>query len=100
MPSEPERPETLTLSAFIARIRQDEALRGRFARDPQATLRAFEIDPAPYDLPDQLSDAQLDRLLADWLRGPGAPAPAPKLEPAPPAPSVVYGPPPGPRKRR
>jgi hypothetical protein len=100
VPPGPERQETLTLSAFIARVRQDVALRERFARNPQATLRAFGIDPAPYDLPDQLSDAQLDRLLADWLSRPGAPAPAPKLEEAPPAPSVVYGPPPGPRKRR
>jgi hypothetical protein len=100
VPSEPERPETLTLSAFIARVRQDEALRARFARDPQATLHAFGIDPAPYDLPDRLSDAQLDRLLADWVRGRGRPAPAPKLEKAPSAPAVVYGPAPGPRNRR
>jgi hypothetical protein len=95
--------ETLTLSAFAARVRQDTALRARFAQNPGTVLREFGIDPAPYNLPAQLSDAQLDRFLADWSRdaGPSRPVPPgpPGPGPAPPGPAPVYGPPPGFLKR-
>jgi hypothetical protein len=98
------RAETLTMSAFIARIRQDAALRARFAQSPRAVLREFGIDPPPINLPDQLTDAQIQRLLNDWTAGadpavppPGnrPPAPAPVYTPAP---APVYGPPSTPRR--
>ena len=90
----PIQVETLTLSAFAARVRQDTALRARFAQNPGAVLREFGIDPAPYNLPARLTDAQLDRFLADWSRDAGTSRPVPPGPPGPPAP--VYGPPPGP----
>jgi hypothetical protein len=89
--------ETLTMSAFICRVRQDAALRERFSQNPRAVLRDYGIDPSPYNLPDRLTQAQLDRLLSDWSRGAGpsgSPPPSPDAaRPSPPV--VVYGPPPG-----
>jgi hypothetical protein len=93
------QPETLTLSAFVARVRQDAALRARFAQNPRSVMRELGIDATPYDLSDRLTDAQLDRFLADWSRDPGASTPRPEPKPAPPTPTPVYGPPPGFRKR-
>jgi hypothetical protein len=91
--------KTSTLSAFVVRVRQDARLRARFARNPRTILDEFGIDPTPYNLSDRLTDAQLDRFLADWSRDAGASTPRPVPEPAPPAPAPVYGPPPGFRKR-
>ena len=89
--------ETLTMSAFIGRVRQDAVLRERFSQNPSGVLREYGIDPSPYNLPDRLTQAQLDRLLSDWLRGAGpsgSPPPSPgAAQPSPPV--VVYGPPPG-----
>jgi hypothetical protein len=94
------RRETPTMAAFIARLRQDLALRRRFADHPSAVLREYGIDPTPYRFPEQMSQAQLDRLLAQFAQA--APAPAPtepptdfgSQAPAPPSPpAVVYGPP-------
>ena len=56
------------MSAFIVRLRQDAALRARFSQDPRAVLREHGIDPAPFNLPDRLDEAQLERLLGDWTR--------------------------------
>ena len=97
------RSETLTMSAFITQLRQNAALRARFARNPRGVLREHGIDPTPFNLADRLDPAQLERLLADWPVGadsrlnvaqrssqPPEPAPQP-----PPAPVPVYGPPPG-----
>ncbi len=67
-------------------------MRARFTRNPVTVLREFGIDPAPYNLPAQLSDAQLDRFLADWCETPAHRGP---FRPAPPGPAPVYGPPPG-----
>jgi hypothetical protein len=91
--------EMLTISAFIARLRQDMALRRRFADSPAAVLRAHGIDPAPYRFPDQMSDAQLDRLLAQFAQKQDSSPPlqAPQPQPTPPqrpsGPVAVYGPP-------
>ena len=99
-PTSPMQAKTLTLSAFVARVRQDAALRARFAQNPRTVLREFGIDPTPYNLSDQLTDAQLDRFLADWSRDAGASTPPPVPGPVtPPAPAPVYGPPPGFLKR-
>jgi hypothetical protein len=88
--------ETLTMSAFIARIRQDAALRARFAQSPRAVLREFGIDPPPINLPERLSDAQIRRLLNDWTAGVDPPASSPDSSRLAPTPApVVYGPPPG-----
>jgi hypothetical protein len=87
-----------TLSSLIARLRHDAALRDRFADNPRAVLLDYGIDPTPYDLPDRISPAQMDRLLARFAQAPPASEPQtpPKqLQPRPPVP--VYGPPPGPR---
>jgi hypothetical protein len=103
-PVSPVQAETLTLSAFVARVRRDATLRARFAQDPRTVLRELGIDPTPYNLLDRLTDAQLDRLLADWsrdadwLRDAGAPSPPPEPLTAP-VPNPVYGPPPGFRER-
>jgi hypothetical protein len=92
--------EALTMPPFIARLRQDAALRARFARDPRVVLREHGIDPSPFRLTDRLDETQLDRVLADWTAG--APArvklaqAAPQAPAAPAPPNVVYGPPPGP----
>jgi hypothetical protein len=88
--------ETLTMSAFIARIRQDAVLRARFARSPRAVLHEFGIDTLPINLPDQLTDAQLQRFLSDWTAGVDPVVPPPGMLISPPAP--VYGPPPTPRQ--
>lgn len=100
-PTSPVQAETLTLSAFVARVRQDATLRARFAQNPHAVLREFGIDPTPYNLSDRLTDAQLDRFLADWSRDAGASTPPPGRGPATPRPppTPVYGPPPGFLKR-
>jgi hypothetical protein len=87
-------PETLTMSAFIARIRQDAALRARFAQSPRAVLREFGIDPSPINLPDRVTDAQIQRLLNDWTAGVDSPARSPNGgQQLAPAPAPVYGPP-------
>jgi hypothetical protein len=99
-PGSPIQVETLTLSGFAARVRQDSALRARFAANPRAVLREFGIDPAPYNLPDRLTEAQIDRFVTDWSRGAGTPIPRPETEPAQrPPPVVIYGPPAGFPKR-
>ncbi len=90
--------ETRTLSSFIARIRVDPTLRALFAHNPRGTLREFGIDPTPFDLSDQLTDAQIQRLIADWTAGipPGAEPERRALSPGygpPSAPAVIYGPP-------
>jgi hypothetical protein len=93
--------ETLTISAFIARLRQDPALRRRFADSPAAVLREHGIDPAPYRLPAQMSETQLDRLLAQFAQkqdsSPTPPqGPPPQTPPStqrPSGPVVIYGPP-------
>src|SRR5262249_30762839 len=90
--------ETLTISAFMARLRQDSALRQRFADSPAAVLREHGIDPAPYRLPDRMSEGQLDRLLAQVApTQDSSPAPTPTPRPPsterPPGRVVLYGPP-------
>jgi hypothetical protein len=99
--------EMLTLSTFIARMRRDPVLRSRFADNPRGVLLAYGIDPSPYDLPDRMTSAQIDRLLAQFAQAPAAPEPPkppdrsaepPSASPPPPSPpSVVYGPPPSPQ---
>jgi hypothetical protein len=113
----PGRLETLTMSGFIARVRQDPTLRARFADGPRAVLLAYGIDPQPFTLPDRLTEAQLARFVSGWPRiaaqvnppDPSQPKPGPTIavygppaavkkpakppQPAPPAP--VYGPPAG-----
>jgi hypothetical protein len=96
---QPAAPEKLTLSAFIARVRSDPALRARFADDPRSVLREHGIDPTPYNVPDRMSDERMERLLADLARA-GSPSQGrvPDGPAVPPAP--VYGPPPGPPRQR
>jgi hypothetical protein len=92
--------ETLGMPAFIARLRQDAALRARFVRDPRTVLREHGVDPSPFQVTDRLDETKLEALLMAWsaaTRGrfnlaqatPQAPA-APALSP------VVYGSPPRP----
>jgi hypothetical protein len=93
---------TPTMSAFIARIRQDTALRARFAQSPGAVLREFGIDPTPFNLLNRLNDAQIQALLNDWTAG-NFPAQRPYSEQQPPPVMAhvsypVYGPPPSPRR--
>ncbi len=90
--------ELLTLSNFIARMRSSAALRSGFADNPRAVLLEYGIDPTPYCLPDRMSSAQMDRLLAQFAQAatPSEPPNPPTQPPGPPAP--VYGPPPGPSK--
>jgi hypothetical protein len=91
-PQSSSRVEVLTMSAFVARIRQDTGLRARFAQNPRAVLREFGIDPTAINLPDRLTEAQLQGLLngrtVDVREGRPVLAQA---KPSPPAP--VYGPP-------
>jgi hypothetical protein len=94
-PEAAPRAEKPTMAAFIRRLRQDPLLRERFSRHPRDILREQGIDPGPYNLPDQLTKAQLDRLLSDWSRPPAASQNPPAMVP-PAVPAVVYGPPPGP----
>jgi hypothetical protein len=100
----------LTLSQLIARLRADAALRARFAAGPRLVFGEFGIDPAPYNLPERISEAQMDRLLEDLSRRAGPPTPPNKDAASPPtpvygpptAPMAVYGPPAGqlpPQKR-
>jgi hypothetical protein len=85
-----------TMAALIAKLRSDGSLRARFLENPSAVMREQGIDPTPFRLPERLTQAQLDRLLADWSRQAGSPpAPAP-ASPQPQPPVVVYGPPAGP----
>jgi hypothetical protein len=65
----PAPAENPTMSAFIARIRQDAALRARFGRSPDAVLREFGIDPTPFSLLGRLNDAQIQELVNDWTAG-------------------------------
>jgi hypothetical protein len=82
-----------TMAALIAKLRSDQSLRARFLENPGAVMREQGIDPTPFRLPERLTQAQLDRLLADWSRQAGpAPAPTPSA-PQPSPPAVVYGPP-------
>jgi hypothetical protein len=91
------RRETLTMSQLIARLRQDARLCRRFADDPRAVLIECGIDPAPYNLPDRMSSAQMDRLLAQLAQAPAPPDPeTPPTRPKPAPPAPVYGPPPRP----
>ena len=87
----------MTLWGFIARLRHDVGLRGRFLHDPKAVLREFNVDPAPYEVPEQPTEAQLNHLIADWSKPPAPPTDPlpPKQAPPAPAPTPVYGPPPG-----
>ena len=81
---------------FIARLRHDGRLRDRFLRNPKAVLREFNVDPAPYEVPEQPTEAQLNHLIADWSKPPAPPTdPLPPKPPPAPAPTPVYGPPPG-----
>jgi hypothetical protein len=95
-PSTPS--EKLTMSAFIARLRNDSALRARFAENPRGILREHGIDPAPYNLPDRVSEEQMERLLADLAREARPPQP-PRPDAPRPLPAPVYGPPPGAPRR-
>ena len=91
-----DRVAPATMAALIAKLRSDASLRARFLENPSVVMREQGIDPTPFRLPDRLTQAQLDRLLADWSRDAGAaqaPTP-PSAQPGPPA--VVYGPPAGP----
>jgi hypothetical protein len=93
---------TPTMSAFIARIRQDPALRARFAQSPGAVLREFGIDPTPFNLLNRLNDAQIQEFLNDWTAGNfAAQPPYGGQQPAPVLAQVsnpVYGPPPSLRR--
>src|SRR5262245_38485997 len=62
------RSDAPTMSALIARLRQDAVLRARFAENPRAVLREHGIDAAAFDVPVRMDDAQLQRLLAGWTR--------------------------------
>jgi hypothetical protein len=87
-----------TFSNLIARLRRNAALRDRFADNPRAVLLEYGIDPTPYNLPDRISTAQMDRLLARFAQAPTSSDPqAPPKQPQPRPPTPVYGPPPGPR---
>ena len=94
--------QTLTMAAFIARLRQDPTLRAHFSQNPVAVLREHGIDPTPFHLADRLDQAQLEHLLADWAVGAGLRFDVAQLSPQPresaptSPPAVVYGPPPGP----
>ncbi|WP_298279918.1 hypothetical protein [uncultured Bradyrhizobium sp.] len=47
-------------------------MRERFAQDPRAVLREFVVALSPhYDVPERLTVAQLERLLADWTASTG-----------------------------
>jgi hypothetical protein len=98
-PVAPVPAKTMTLPAFVACVRQDATLRTHFAQNPSTVLQEFGIDPTPYNLLSQLTDAQLDRLMADWSHDAGATTPA-TTQPSRPAlvksvQTPVYGPPPG-----
>ena len=92
LPQASSRAEALTMSGFVARIRQDAPLRARFAQDPRAVLREFGIDPSSINLPDRLTEAQLQSLLnSRAVDGRGDRRILAQAQPSPPAP--VYGPP-------
>jgi hypothetical protein len=92
----------MTLSAFIDLLRRDQGLRHRFAQNPRAVLRDFAVELSPhYDVPERLTAAQLERLLADWSASTNDSSPGfNKLDRAPTAPAVFSGPPPGPATPR
>jgi hypothetical protein len=92
-----ETRSVLTFSNLIARLRRDAALRGRFADNPRAILLENGIDPTPYNLPDRISAAQMDRLLAQFAQAPTSTQQPDPPKPQPRPPSVIYGPPAGPR---
>jgi hypothetical protein len=90
--------EKLTMSEFIARLRQDPALRAQFLQNSRAVLREAGIDPTPFNLADRLDEKALARLLANWAADASPRPQLAQLSTKPSAPSgVVYGPPPGPR---
>jgi hypothetical protein len=92
--------EKLTMSEFIARLRQDPALRAQFRRNSRAVLREAGIDPTPFDLADQLDEKVLARLLANWAADASARPQLAQASTQPPTPpAVVYGPPPSPPRR-
>jgi hypothetical protein len=98
-PDVQSRGERLTMSGFILRLKQDAALRLRFSQNPRAVLHEHGIDPAPFNVPDRLDDAQIEQLLSDWMRSRARLAEAAPPPPPPPrdtnVPVPVYGPPPG-----
>jgi hypothetical protein len=90
--------EKLTMSEFIARLRQDPALRARFRQNSRAVLREAGIDPTPFNIPEQLDERALARLLANWAADASVWPQLAQLSTQPSAPpGVVYGPPPAPR---
>lgn len=100
-PEAPSRSNASAMSAFMARLLQETDLRARFSRNPRAVLRQHGIDPAPYNLPDRMNEADLRRLLSGrtYRLAEGAPnPPAPETgQPKEPPAAPVYGPPPSPR---
>ena len=82
------------MTGLFREIALDASLRARFAADPAGVMRARGLDPAPFQLPDRLDAARLDRVLqdlADPLAARSA-APAPQRL-AMNAQVAVYGPP-------
>jgi hypothetical protein len=99
-PDAPPRSEASTMSAFIARLRQDAELRARFSQNPRAVMREHGIDPTPFNLPDRMDAAQVERLLSDLAGRAGPESSEPRRPDARPSiPAPVYGPPPGPPRR-
>jgi hypothetical protein len=98
--TEPPRPHVQPqgMPAFVARLRQDPALRARFARDPRAVLREHGIDPSPFRT-NRRDETEIEAVLTDWTavtRGRinlAQATPEPPQKPEPP-PMAVYGPPP------
>ena len=87
------------LTSFIGHVRSVPSFRAKFAENPQQILRESGIDPSPYNLPDRLTDAQVDAFLEDLSKVVAAmPPPPPPREEGLRAPVAVYGPPPGPRR--
>jgi len=97
-PEAPSRSNASAMSAFMARLFHDADLRARFSQNPRAVLSQHGIDSGPYNLPERMTEAELQRLLSDRIRrlaeaAPNPPAPETGQPKPPPAP--VYGPPPG-----
>lgn len=99
-----ERPRVAAtaMATFIAALRRDEALRSRFAAEPQAVIREHGIDPAPYNL-DGLDEGGRRRLLLDLAQQtdskPPQPPPPPDTRGPPVTPLPPYGPPPTPKPK-
>ena len=85
------------MSSFVALLRRDPELRTRFSQNPRDVLREYGIDPSPYNLPDRLTQEQMDRLLNDWVTF--LPFRPDEARPSPTPPVAVYGPPPGRRQQ-